>query len=286
MPSGVIIKGIGGFYYVKSEGKIYECKARGLFRKEKITPMVGDRVEFENTDKKCSITEIKERDNAFVRPPVANVDLMAVTICPSNPEPNLRLVDSFLLMSEAENVSAVICINKTDISDGSDIKKIYESAGYKVIMTSAKNRVGTDELKSVIKGKITAFTGNSGVGKSSLLNALGIKNQMQTGELSDKTQRGKHTTRHVELLETEDGDLVLDTPGFSSFEMPEIKKEELQFFFPEFEPYIGKCRFRGCAHINEPDCAVKAALEDKKIADSRYESYKDMYEERKNAKEY
>lgn len=283
---GVIVKGIGGFYYVMSDSDIYECKARGIFRNENIIPMVGDRVIIEEKSGRFSIAKILPRDNFLIRPPVANIQQLVVTVAAANPEPNLKIIDSFLLMSEYNDIETLICVNKTDLENADELSRIYTGAGYRVICTSAEKNEGIEELRAAISGKVSAFTGNSGVGKSSLLNALGIKNHMETGKISDKTKRGRHTTRHVELLELPEGGYVLDTPGFSSFEMPNIEAAKLELFFREFAPYLGKCRFRGCAHVNEPDCAVKEALAEGKISQSRYDSYVNIYNERKAVKPY
>lgn len=281
MQSGVIIKGIGGFYYIKTaDGTIYECKARGVFRKRSITPMVGDRVKIE-TDGGCgSIAEIEPRTSELIRPPVANIDTLVIVAAAASPEPSLFLIDKMLINAEKNNINAVICINKTDLAERSDIYEIYTSAGYKVIGVCASKKENLNELKELIKGKITAFAGLSGVGKSTILSAI-TKGEMRTGEISEKIGRGKHTTRHVELLELEGGGYALDTPGFGQLELDGIYEDELYKYFPEMRGHEGECRFRGCAHIKEPDCAIRAGVENGAISCSRYESYTQLYAELK-----
>ena len=280
MLSGIIIKGIGGFYYVKTEdGQIVECRAKGAFRKEKIKPMVGDYVKIENG----SVVSINPRTSELIRPPVSNIDMLMLVVAATSPEPNLFLIDKLLVYAESLGIDVSVCINKTDLKEDVKLREIYENAGYRVIMVSAGEEKNIDELKSALKGRITAFAGLSGVGKSSLLNLL-TKQEMQTGDLSEKINRGKHTTRHVELLELSDGGYVFDTPGFSSFEVLDFSVGELSGFFREF-PADG-CRFKGCAHISEPDCRVREKLEAGEIAPSRYESYVKLYEILKNKKEW
>ena len=276
MQTGIITKGIGGFYYVLSNGEIFECKARGVFRKEKITPMVGDNVEIEVKGGKGSIVKILPRKNELVRPAVANVDTLVLVVAATSPEPNLMLIDKMLVYAEKCGITAVICINKTDLTQRDDIKDIYENAGYRVICTSAEKDENLDELKELIKGRVTAFSGLSGVGKSSILNILTDAN-METGSLSEKIERGKHTTRHVELISISDG-FVFDTPGFSSLELPELTLEELSECFPEIDKYSGDCKFRGCSHIKDQGCAVKAAVERGEISTERYKSFCEMGE--------
>lgn len=284
MQTGIITKGIGGFYYVLSDGEVFECKARGVFRKEKITPMVGDNVEIEAKGDKGSIVKILPRKNELLRPPVANVDTLVVVVAATSPEPNLMLIDKMLVYAEKCGITAVICINKTDLTQREDIRNIYESAGYRVICTSAEMGENLDELKELINGRITAFSGLSGVGKSSILNILTDAN-METGSLSTKIDRGKHTTRHVELISISDG-FVFDTPGFSSLEIPEISLEELSTCFPEIEKYSHDCKFRGCSHTKDQGCAVKAAVENGEISPERYKSYCEMAEIIKSRKIY
>ncbi len=284
---GKIIKGIAGFYYVDSSDGIFECKAKGIFRNKDIKPLVGDNVVFEIThegDKEGNITEILERENELIRPAVANIDQAMIVFALKAPNPNLNLLDKFLVGMEYQNIETIICFNKTDIGNkdfADELATIYRNAGYKVIFTSATENEGVDEVKKVLKGKSTVFAGPSGVGKSSMLNAIKQDAVMETGDISEKIGRGKHTTRHSEIFKTDDDTYVFDTPGFGSLFIPGMTKEKLEDYFPEFSLYTNECRFIGCAHLNEPDCAVKKALEDGKISESRYESYKAFYNELK-----
>lgn len=284
---GKIIKGIAGFYYVDSSDGVFQCKAKGIFRNKSIKPLVGDNVEFEITheeDKEGNITEILERDNELIRPAVANIDQAMIVFALKAPNPNVNLLDKLLVCMEYQNIETIICFNKTDIADkdfAEDLASIYRNAGYKVLFTSATENEGVEEVKKALKGKSTVFAGPSGVGKSSMLNAIKEDAVMETGDISEKIGRGKHTTRHSEIFKTDDDTYVFDTPGFGSVFIPGMTKEKLEDCFPEFSLYTNECRFIGCAHINEPDCAVKEALEDNKIAESRYESYKTFYEELK-----
>ncbi len=284
---GKIIKGIAGFYYVDSQQGVFQCKAKGIFRNKSIKPLVGDNVEFEITheeDKEGNITEILERDNELIRPAVANIDQAMIVFALKAPNPNVNLLDKLLVCMEYQNIETIICFNKTDIADkdfAEDLASIYRNAGYKVLFTSATENEGVEEVKRALKGKSTVFAGPSGVGKSSMLNAIKEDAVMETGDISEKIGRGKHTTRHSEIFKTDDDTYVFDTPGFGTVFIPGMTKERLEDCFPEFSLYTNECRFIGCAHINEPDCAVKEALEDNKIAESRYESYKTFYEELK-----
>ena len=275
---GKIYKGIGGFYYVKdSDGTVIECKARGKFRKEHIVPMIGDDVEFEVKNGKGSITDIYPRKNKLIRPAVANIDLVVVVAAAKSPEPNTALIDKMLVNAEINGIDAIVCINKSDLAECDRLIEIYSRAGYKTLCVSAQSGEGIQELISCIKGRTAAFAGVSGVGKSSLLTLI-TGSELETGAVSEKISRGRHTTRHVELFEMSCGGYVLDTPGFSSIETEDITATELWECFPEMREAAGKCRFRGCVHIGEPDCAVKKMLEDGSIAQTRYESYKDLYE--------
>ena len=284
---GKIIKGIAGFYYVDSHDGVFQCKAKGIFRNKSIKPLVGDNVEFEITheeDKEGNITEILERDNELIRPAVANIDQAMIVFALKAPNPNVNLLDKLLVCMEYQNIETIICFNKTDIADkdfAEDLASIYRNAGYKVLFTSATENEGVEEVKKALKGKSTVFAGPSGVGKSSMLNAIKEDAVMETGDISEKIGRGKHTTRHSEIFKTDDDTYVFDTPGFGSLFIPGMTKERLEDCFPEFSLYTNECRFIGCAHINEPDCAVKDALVENKIAESRYESYKAFYEELK-----
>lgn len=286
---GKIIKGIAGFYYVYVENKgIYECKAKGIFRNKSIKPLVGDNVAIDIIDeqeKKGNITDILERKNELIRPAVANVDQAMIVFAVKKPNPNLNLLDRFLVMMEFQNIDTVICFNKTDIGDDAfmhSLKETYTKAGYKVMFASAAQNDGVDLVKEVLQNKSTVFAGPSGVGKSSMLNALTKDYTMETGEISEKIGRGKHTTRHSEIFRIGEQSYVFDTPGFSSLFVPGMTKEKLEYCFPEFLEYTKQCRFVGCAHDSEPDCAVKQALEEGKISESRYENYKLMYEELKS----
>lgn len=283
---GIIIKGIGGFYYVKAaDGNVYECKARGIFRNEKIIPVIGDNVRIETDGAKGAVTDIFPRRTQLVRPSVANIDMLVLVAAAASPDPNLFLIDKMLINAQINGIQPIICINKTDLTEGTELADIYTNAGYKVISVCAKENIGIDALLDAVKGKISAFAGLSGVGKSSILNIL-TGNALETGAVSEKIQRGKHTTRHVELFELPQGGFVLDTPGFSSLEIHTIKADELQNYFPEMAQTKDMCRFRGCSHINEPDCAVKAMLIDGRMPQSRYESYKTLYNQLNSVKEW
>lgn len=283
--TGIIIKGIGGFYYVKAAGNIYECKARGILRKQRITPMIGDIAEIELSGDKGSIVAIKPRKSFLVRPPVSNIDTMVLVVAAASPEPNMFLIDKMLINAEIRGIEPVICINKIDLAKRNDIEKIYISAGYRVFSVSAEKKEGIKDLFDYLADKTTAFAGLSGVGKSSLLSLI-TDDVLETGTVSEKIQRGRHTTRHVELFELKNGGFVLDTPGFSSLEVDGIKAEDLYKYFPEMAESEGQCKFRGCSHINEPGCFVKEQLSQGKISESRYESYKQLYEKLKTVKEW
>ena len=290
---GKIIKGIAGFYYVHVvEFGVYECKAKGVFRKEKIKPLVGDIVEIDildETEKKGNIVEILERTNELIRPAVANIDQALVVFAVTKPKPHFNLLDRFLIMMESKGIPVILCFNKKDIATDKEIqqlKDIYANCGYTIVFTSARENQSIEEVKALLKGKTTAIAGPSGVGKSSIINLLQENVQMETGSISEKIERGKHTTRHSELIWIEDNTYIMDTPGFSSLYTNEFEKEELKYYFTEFEPYEGNCRFLGCDHIHEPDCAVKEALEEGKIHPIRYENYLEMYKELKEKRRY
>ena len=285
---GKIVKGIAGFYYVDVAGAgIYECKAKGVFRKDKVKPLVGDDVELEVLDeqeKTGNVTAILRRRNALIRQAVANVDQAMVIFAMKNPRPNFSLLDRFLLMMERQKVETVICLNKQDLADPEEteeIQKIYGDCGYQVIATSMKEEKGLEQVEALLRGKTTVVAGPSGVGKSSLTNGIQGEVQMETGEISRKLKRGKHTTRHSQLIRVGDDTFLCDTPGFTSLYVEEMDKEELRHYFREFVPYEGQCRFQGCVHIHEPGCAVKEALENGRISRRRYENYTELYEELK-----
>ncbi len=282
--TGIIVKGIGGFYYVRCEdGEVRECKARGIFRKNNIKPMIGDRVEIEVSHGTGNILKIGERRNCLVRPPVSNVDCIMIVAAAKNPDPDFLLIDKMLVTSEKKGIKPIICINKTDLDSAQEFVSIYEKTGYTTITASTYDDVGIDEVKACLKGRVTAFAGLSGVGKSSILNKL-VEFGAETGDIS-KINRGKHTTRHVELFELDEGGFVFDTPGFSSFELGDIKPAELCGLFPEMRNSAG-CRFKGCAHINEPDCGVKELVENGGISRKRYENYVEIYDILRQRKEW
>ena len=291
MINGKIIKGIGGFYYVDTENGLYECRARGIFRKNKITPLVGDRVSISVVDeenKKGVVEEIEERDTELVRPPIANVDKALIVFAIKNPSPNLSLLDRFIVLAEKENLEIVIVFTKVDLdTDGEllgELKDIYEVSGYKVISVSNKLKLNIDKIKEELKENTVVFAGPSGVGKSSLLNEVDKNFELKTGEVSDKIKRGKHTTRHAELLKLECGGMVADTPGFISLTLDDIDESELKEYFIEFDKY-DECRFGSrCIHENEPSCAVKEAVENGDISKKRYESYIQLLNEIRSGK--
>ena len=290
---GKIVKGIAGFYYVYvEEAGIYECKAKGVLRKLKVKPLVGDMVEMSVLDeekKLGNVDEILPRKNELIRPAVANIDMALVIFADQKPQPNFNLLDRFLCMMEFQHVPGTICFNKLDLiteEEQERLKQIYEPAGYSVIFTSAMEQYHIEELKKLLSEKTTAVAGPSGVGKSSLINALQDNIQMETGQISEKIERGKHTTRHSELIPISDHTFIMDTPGFSSMDVPGFEKEDLWTCYPEFVEYEPFCRFQGCSHIHEPDCGIKNALEEGKISKIRYENYVLLYEELKNIRKY
>lgn len=289
---GKIIKGIAGFYYVHTGKELYECKAKGIFRNKKIKPLVGDNVEIEVLDeeeKKGNITEIIERKNQLIRPAVANIDQILVIFAATKPAPNFNLLDRFLVTMEGYGVDTIICFNKKDLVTEEEMQKlqsIYAKCGYQVIFTSTKTEDGIEQVQELIENKTTALAGPSGVGKSSMINLLHPHAQMETGNISEKIERGKHTTRHSEIFHVSEDTFIMDTPGFSSLYVDNLEKEELRERFPEFLAYEGTCRFQGCVHIHEPECRVKEALEQGNISRSRYENYKLFYEELKEKKKY
>ena len=287
------MKGIAGFYYVDvEESGIYECKAKGIFRKEGQKPLVGDLVEIEILDeaeKTGNMTRILPRKNELIRPAVANIDQALVIFALENPTPNLTLLDRFLVMMEQQNVPTAICFNKRDLAgeDYTDhLRSVYENCGYRVFTVSAAKEQGMQEVEAYLKGKTTVVAGPSGVGKSSITNRMQKEIQMETGEISMKIERGKHTTRHSQVIPLSKNTYLMDTPGFSSMYMPGFEKEDLKECYPEFAALESQCRFTGCSHIHEPDCAVKEALSEGKISTERYENYCTLYEEIKDTKKY
>lgn len=293
---GKIIKGISGFYYIHVVGAgIYECKAKGIFRKQKIKPLVGDDAlidvikeeKNENGYKTGNLVAILPRRKELIRPAVSNIDMALVVFAAKHPDPNLNLLDRFLCMMEFQKVPSIICFNKCDLvgeEEKEKLRKIYEPAGYPVYFLTVAQNQGVDEIREIIKGKTATLAGPSGVGKSSLVNALQPDIQMETGQISQKIDRGKHTTRHAEIIPVENGSYIMDTPGFSSMDLPGFEKEELWTCYPEFRENMNQCRFMDCNHMNEPGCAVKEAVEKGKISRIRYDNYKLLYTELKNAK--
>lgn len=290
---GKIIKGIAGFYYVSVvESGLYECKARGVFRKEKTKPLVGDDVEVEVLDeeeKTGNITAVLPRKNELVRPAVANVDQALVVFAVTEPKPHFNLLDRFLVMMERKKIPAILCFNKKDIAAEAqmeELEAVYRACGYPVVFTSAREGMNITKVKQLLKGKTTVIAGPSGVGKSSLINLLQSDVKMETGDISKKIARGRHTTRHSELIAIDAKSYIMDTPGFSSLYAGDMEKEELKYCFREFTPFEGTCRFQGCDHIHEPDCSVKRAVERGEIHELRYRDYQELYEELKGRRKY
>lgn len=288
--NGIIIKGIGGFYYVEAaDGIIYECKARGVFRKEKITPLAGDRVEITvESNNKNSIDKILERRNFFKRPPIANVDRLVIVSSVCDPRPNLLIIDRLTAVAVYKNVKPIIVFTKDDLQSADEYVKIYTKAGFKTFAVSNETGDGIEEVKSIIEDGVTVFTGNSGVGKSSLINRMYPDFCLETGEISKKLGRGRHTTRHVELFKVGSG-YIADTPGFSSLDFETndlIKKDELAYCFPDFSDYIDSCKFSTCAHVNDKGCRLVEAVKNGDVEPSRHESYVTMYNEVKDIKDW
>lgn len=290
---GKIVKGIAGFYYVQTEEcGLYECKAKGIFRKDKMKPLVGDNVEISITDEEKKIGNVDQilpRKNTLIRPAVANIDQVLVIFAAASPKPNLNLLDRFLVSMEMQQVPAVICFNKQDLVEELEkerLAKIYEKSGSSVLFTCARKKEGMDQVRAILEGKTTAVAGPSGVGKSSMVNLLAPEAQMETGEISKKIDRGRHTTRHSEILPIGKFTYICDTPGFSSLAVWDMEKEQLKECFREFDRYEGLCRFQGCTHTHEPDCAVKEALEAGQISRERYQNYCEMYTELKEKRRY
>ena len=289
---GKIVKGIAGFYYVNAGNKTYECKAKGVFRKDNRKPLVGDDVLLKVLDEEKSLGNVEEllpRRSELIRPAVANVDQGMVIFAVTSPAPNLNLLDRFLIMMEQQKLPCLICFNKTDLDrDGllESYVKAYEKSGHEVLAVSAKEGLGIDSLRERLQGKTTTVAGPSGVGKSSLINLLLGERTMETGSLSAKIDRGKHTTRHSELLRIDEDTYIFDTPGFSSLEIFDLEKEDLAAYYAEFEPFEKYCRFGGCSHVNEPVCGIRDAVKDGEIPRVRYENYCQLYEELKAKKKY
>ena len=278
---GRILRSLSGFYDVQTPGGLITCRARGILRKAGNSPLTGDLVEITVEKGKGMVERILPRKNHFIRPAVANVDALVVFAANVNPVTEPFLIDRVAAIAGDQNVDVYLCVNKCDLDPAFDLVRIYRHAGFPVICTSAETGEGVAELRALLEGKLTAFTGNSGVGKSSILNRLSPELKLETGEVSEKLGRGRHTTRHVELYRLGENTYVADTPGFSSFDtdqMELILKENLQYAFPDFGSFIGKCRFDDCSHRKEPDCAVRAAVEAGEIEKSRYESYLKLYE--------
>lgn len=290
---GKIMKGIAGFYYVHVEGYgVYECKAKGIFRKEGVKPLVGDNVELDVLDeaeKLGNIRQILPRKSALLRPAVANVDQALVLFAIVKPNPNFNLLDRFLIHMERQQLPMVICFNKEDIASDQEkeaLRRSYETCGYQVLFISVLENRGVEQVKTILEGKTTTLAGPSGVGKSSLINRLAPHISMETGEISEKIERGRHTTRHSEIIPLGRETYIMDTPGFTSLAIPDITKEELGGYYPEFREYEPFCKFRGCAHLSEPSCGVKEAVEAGKISQVRYENYKILYRELQETKRY
>jgi len=281
---GTIVKGIAGFYYVKHEEMVYQCKARGVFKNDGIKPMVGDFVTFEEgagDEDDGLIVEIHDRKNSFIRPPISNVDCFVIVMAAAHPKPNLAVMDKFLVMAEKSNTDIVLCVNKTDLARDRTLEQLKEVYGriYPMVFVSCSMQEGLEELRSMLNGKHVALAGPSGVGKSTILNNLIPGAEAETGDISHKSKRGRHTTRHSELFDLGDGTMLFDTPGFTSFDILEAEEDELQHLYPEIAPFAGKCRYDDCRHIKEPDCAVRAAVEAGEISQQRYDSYKTQLKE-------
>ena len=291
--TGRIVKGISGFYYVYVAGSgIYECRARGVFRQKKMKPLVGDTVEIDvlsEADREGNLKRILPRKSELIRPAVANVDQALVIFACRDPEPNFQLLDRFLVMMEMQDIPVLICFNKRDLASEEEqksIREIYTSAGYPVFFTSALDSREVETLREALRGKTTTVAGPSGVGKSSLVNLLLSESVMETGEISRKLKRGRHTTRHSQVIPAGENTYLMDTPGFSSLYLTGMDQSELKNYFPEFRKFEDGCRFQGCVHIHEPDCRVKQALEQGEISRLRYENYLSLYEELKEKRRY
>lgn len=290
---GKIIKGIAGFYYVHNgQGKIYECKAKGIFRNRNIKPLVGDNVEFtilDENDREGNITQILDRKNALIRPAVSNVDQALVFFASIQPSPNFNLLDRYLVVMEQQELPVVICFNKVDLIDEQEearLSEVYQNTGYQIHFTSTYTDEGVAAVYHLLKGKTTVLAGPSGAGKSSITNLIFPEAAMETGGLSEKIKRGKHTTRHTELFYLGEETYIMDTPGFSSMQLEDIEARYLKDCFPEFSGYEEQCRFQGCVHVGEPKCGVKDALARGEISESRYQNYLVFYNELKEKRKY
>lgn len=289
---GKIIKGIAGFYYVYAQNHLYECKAKGIFRNQKVKPLVGDNVEISVLDSEKmlgSIEGILPRTSELIRPAAANVDQALVVFAAASPQPNFNLLDRFLIMMEKQNVPTIICFNKMDLVADTHLKKykkIYSESGYPVIAASTYEEHGMDTILAALEGKTTALAGPSGVGKSSIMNMLNPQANMDTGDISKKIERGKHTTRHSELIPIGENTYLMDTPGFSSIYFYDIEPEDLKLYYKEFEKFEPYCRFGGCNHIGEKECGIKQAVSNGQIPLLRYENYRLFFEELKEKKRY
>lgn len=287
---GLLLKGIGGFYYVETDCGVVECKARGIFRNKALSPLVGDRVLIEKTeDGKGVINEILPRKNQLRRPSVSNLDQLIFVVSICEPYPNTLVLDKLIAIAEYKKIDPIIVITKTDIQSGDSLCDCYTSTGFRTFLVSGNAPETAKPVKQLLEGKVSAFTGNSGVGKSTLLNNIDPQLSLETADISKKLGRGRHTTRQVELYKLDNGGYVADTPGFSAMDMDRyeiILKDDLQYCFREFEPYLGKCQFHGCSHTAEKGCAVLEAVREGKIQKSRHESYVSMYEDAKKLKEW
>lgn len=287
--TGRIVRSISGFYDVVLPTGTVTCQARGILRKEGMTPLTGDMVRVVMQRGKGMIQQVLPRKNSFIRPAVANVDALLIFAANVNPVTEPFLIDRVMAIAGNKGVESILCVNKTDLDEAEELCGIYSHAGFRVIATSAQTGAGIGELRRALQGKLTAFTGNSGVGKSSILNRLCPELKLPTGEVSEKLGRGRHTTRHVELFSLDHETFVMDTPGFSSFDtdqMDVILKENLQYAFPDFGPWLGRCQFHDCSHRREPGCAVRQAAENREIEQSRYDSYLRLYEKAAQYKEW
>lgn len=287
---GRILKATGGFYYVLSDAVLYECRARGLFRKNGVSPLVGDWVEIEETgEEKGYVTRILDRKNSLIRPPLANLDQLFLVVSVADPQPNLLVLDKLIAIAEHKKIEPFLIVTKTDLGEWETLAALYEKAGFQVFCTGLDQDSDLTMLRRSMEGKISAFCGNSGVGKSSLLNRIDSRLDLSTAQISQKLGRGRHTTRHVQLYPVSGGGYIADTPGFSSMDLERyevILKEQLQYCFREFGPHLNQCRFTGCSHTKEKGCAVLAAMKEGEIASSRHDSYCTLYEAAKNIKEW